>query len=244
MRFNYHRYLLLLILFVFGAVYFTRTEYRDLTANLFAAIIAVLLIDKIVEKSKLQRSDRSIRYVRRKIAGVCIDLIWRMRPPKDWQERFAKADSSWDDFYETVWTLKTDALNRLEALLDKHHYLMDADLRNSVFDMVSLLEDPLWIIADLDIVRERSSADLSFIAGEVPVIIHQSIETLKRHELLELTVRSVTWGRDKKPKIERRKVPDAQSHRKTQYSYYENLLKESIKFRDECQKQHLMKLKK
>lgn len=217
---------------------------KDLWANLFAAFLAVVLIDRIVEKSKLQISERSIRYIRRKIAGVCLDLIWRMGPPKDWQERFAKADSGWDDFYKKVWILKTDALNRLEALLDKHHYLMDAELRNSVFDIVSLLEDPLWIIADPDIVRERGFADLLFIAGQVPVIIQQSIETLKRHELLELTVRSVTWGKDKKPKIERRKVLDAQTRRKTQYSYWENLLKESIKFKDECQKQHLMKLRK
>jgi hypothetical protein len=246
-RFNFS-YLLWLLLSVFGALYVIEVVYgglwaKDLWANLFAAFLAVVLIDRIVEKSKLQRSERSIRYVRRKIAGVCTDLIWRMGPPKGWQELLAKVDSNWDDFYRRVWTLRTDALSRMEALLDKHHYLMDAELRNYVFDMVESLNDDRWIIADLDIVRERDVGDLSSIAKEITIIIHQSIEAIKRHKLLEYSYRSVTWSKGEQPKIERRTVPDPQALRKAQYSYYENLLKESIKFRDECSKQYLMKLK-
>ena len=157
-----------------------------------------------------------------------------MRPPEDWQERLAKADSNWDDFYKRVWTLKTDALNRLEALLDNYHYLMDAELRNDIFDMIDSLDDVMWIKADPDVVRERDVSDLSSMASEVTTIIHQSIETIKHHELLEYSHRSVTWRKGGKPKIERRKSPDAQSLTKIQYSYYEKLFKESIKFRDKC----------
>jgi len=130
MRVNFSYILLLLLLFVLGALYLNEVVYRDLWANLFAALIAVLAIDVIVERSKrireFQRSEKSLRYVRQRTAGVFIDLIWQLRPPKDWQEHLTKPDFKWGDFFKKVLTLDADALNRLEVLLDKYHYLMHA----------------------------------------------------------------------------------------------------------------------
>ena len=56
----------------------------------------------------------------------------------------------------------------------------------------------MCIVAYPDVVRERDFMDLSSIAGEVAVIIHQSIETIKRHKLLEFSGRSECLGMKEK----------------------------------------------
>jgi len=79
------RYVLLLLCVIFGVLYLALGEHRDITANLFVAMIVVLVLDQIVKRSELQRKERSISYVKRRITSVYTDLIWRMWPPKNWR---------------------------------------------------------------------------------------------------------------------------------------------------------------
>lgn len=235
------RYVLVLLCIVFGTLYFVWSEFRDLTANLLAALIAVLFIDWIVERSKLQKTERSVNYIKRRITSVYLDLIWRMRPPKDWGERLKKKNSNWDDYYGKVWSLKEDALHSLETLLDRYHHLLDAELTNDVLEMVGLLNHPTtWMMADPNVARaliEKKDADLYSVASSVTNVVFQSINTIKRHKLVEDSEhRVITSRRGEPPKMRREKLTyaSASTLKKRHYAFFEQLLKECIRFRDEC----------
>lgn len=229
-------------LFLFGVLYvidpvYESLSFKDIWANLFAALVAVLLIDEIVKKQRLQRTERSINYVRRRISGVFIDLIWQMHPPKGWQKRLKDKKSNWDDFYKRVWNSKEKALHSLEALYDKYHHLLDAQLSNDVLEMVETLRGFIWIVADPSSSGKRGKRDLSSIAFETNLAIHQAIGTIKRSELLDYSVtRTISYNPGDPPKASRkgRRPIDIEGLIKDQYQRYESFLEESIKFRDEC----------
>lgn len=53
-------YLLVILLIIFGLLYFRDFSYRDLWANLFASLTIILAIDQIVKRAEMQKSQRSI----------------------------------------------------------------------------------------------------------------------------------------------------------------------------------------
>jgi hypothetical protein len=233
MRFSFG-HLLLVLLILFGCLYLYENGYKELWANLFAALIAVLLVDRIVEKSRLQKSERSIRYVKGYIAEVCGDLISQMSPPIRWQERLEKGAPNLDDYYSTISASRANALNRLETLFDRHSHLMDAELRNDVFDIIDLLRDSFW-----DFARERDPMRLQYVASQAAAVINESLEAIKRHKLLEGTGRSKFWEKGRPPIIEIGTLDISG----IQILEYEKWLKESIEFRDECQRRDIAKKK-
>ena len=230
--------LCVILVVLYGLFYFYQIEFRDLTANLLASLVTILVIDQIVEKWKLQKTEQSINYVKRRITSVYLDLVWRMQPPKDWQERLKSKNSNWDDYYGKVWSLKEDYLHSLEMLLDRYHYLIDVELKNDVIEMVELLDDRFtWMMADPSIEIERKSLDLYSIAGSVTNVISQSINTIKRHKLVEESkYRVVTSRKGEPPKTERKKLtyPSESALKRRHYKYFEQILEESIDFRDKC----------
>lgn len=77
-------YLLYLLLVVFGLLYAIELtsgslfsgRANDLLANLFAALVVVLIIDRIVRRSELQKKERTLSYVRRSVGAGLTDLVW------------------------------------------------------------------------------------------------------------------------------------------------------------------------
>ncbi|MDH5595267.1 MAG: hypothetical protein OEY40_00935 [Candidatus Bathyarchaeota archaeon] len=210
-----------------------------LTVSIPLSLLSAYLWRRIDKKLALQKTERSINYVKGRITGVYADLIWRMRPPKDWEKRFKRTNSNWDDFYEDIWNVKENALSSLETILDRYHYLIDAELTNDVLEMVDLLRDSVWIIANPSILRKRAMTDLSNTANQISVIVTQAINTIKSHKLLYYSVfRVARWSEGEPPKIERYlgKIVDVEAMTESHYLSYEKTLEESIKFRDECQK--------
>lgn len=242
MRVNF-RYVLILLCVIFSALYasfyFYGIEVRDLIANIIAALVTVLFIDWIVRKSELQKREHSINYVKRRITSVYTDLIWRMQPPKDWQERIAKKGSNWDDYYHKVWNTKENALHTLETLLDRYYDLISAiELTDDILEMVAILDDPIrWMMADPNTTLKRGPLTLHTISGDVTNVISQSINMIKRHRSLhDSTHLVITYGEGEPPQMKRQRVADVDAHIKRHYSFFDRILDESIKFRDENQK--------
>lgn len=238
MRLNLSRfrfgYFLWILFILFGSLYLyevavANTFLRDLWANLLAAMIAVLLIDRIVKETELRKSERSIRYVKGKVAGIFSTLVFSMRVPSDWRARLGRSGSNWNDYYERVSASRNEALDGLENVLDSHSYLLDAVLRNDVFVTVSLLSSFTWFLVESG--SERDLWKLYDAASLAVAIINQSTEAIKSHKLLKSTGYSMHFKEGEPPVLEFGKSGIVE---KTQYSYYNEWLKEAIEFRDAC----------
>jgi len=87
---------------------------------------------------------RTINYVKRRITRVYTDLVWRMGPPKNWEERIRRKDSNWNDYYNKIWHTKENALHNLETLLDRYYGPVDElGLIDDIVEMVAILEDSI-----------------------------------------------------------------------------------------------------
>jgi hypothetical protein len=203
-------------------------ELRDLVTGLLGSLITILVIDQIAERAKLQKTERSITYVKGRIRRVFNGLIQGMEPPKDWQERFKHKVSNWDDFFERVRNCRENTLYSIQTIMDSYHYLMEAELKNDVLEMANFLEGGTWIWGSL-----------SLIASNTTVVINQAINVIKRRKLLHChDSYTVGWSEGEPPKITRLKDKQIgiKAVAEDQYLTYERLLKESIAFRDECGK--------
>ncbi len=200
---------------------------RDLWANLFAAVIVVLGIDRIVKQTELQKSERSIRYVRGKVGKILSSLIMQMRAPSKWQERLSKSDSNWDDYYKRILKSRVEALEKLEGVLDSHSYLLDADLRNEMFSMDGLLGSWTWLSIEQN--HQKDLWTLCDTASLVVAIMGLAKKAVKHHKLLKSIGYSMSWQKGKPPVLE---LGVSGIVEDTQYQFYEEWLKDAIEFRD------------
>ena len=207
----------------------------NLLAEAIGIIATVFVINRIIKHRELQKSKRSIRYVKGKVAGTLSKLIFQMRPSSNWQDRLRKQDSNWDDYYGRILATRSEALNELEKTLDSHSYLLDADLRNDVFDMVSLLGSFTWV--EFESGWQRDLWILHDTASSAVAIIEKAKETIQHHKLLENIGWSMHWRDGEPPKFEFGKFGIIEE---TQYSYYSKLLREAIEFRDLCHKERMV----
>lgn len=90
-------YLLWILFAVFGALYFvceiyevvygSYVPFKALSRSLFASMIGVLLIKEIVTRRELQKSERSMRFIKSKLAHYLSSLNWFLSAPVDWSAR-------------------------------------------------------------------------------------------------------------------------------------------------------------
>jgi len=219
---------------IFEIVNETIFPTKGLWDSLFVSIIAVLLIDRIVRRTELQKSERSIRYVRGRIAHTCSKLAIYSKPPSDWEERLKGDDLTWNHYFSSVSCLRTQALNELDTILDKYGYLIESDLRNDVFDIVNLLNSLTWSALQEP---TRSIEDelwrLYNYANMTSAVMSKSTETIKSHRLLESAGISTSFKKGEPPKI-KRGVVISQRMREYQIKDHERFLKEAINLRDAC----------
>lgn len=237
-------YLLVLLLIVFGSLYFIELGFgvllggriSDLLANLFAALIVVLIIDRIVRRSELQKKESVLEYVRRSVGENLSNLILGMQPPEDWKRRLkggVPIETAWNNFFNRVWNVKENNLNSLQRLLEAYHNMIEEEeLTEDIFEMISILKDHLWVLIDPSIRgKGRDIMDLSQISSETNTVIQHAKDTIERHKLLEYSVaRARTWSKGEPTKFMLVRV-----RRKDAYSLYEKIVKESIEFRDACE---------
>lgn len=234
-------FVLWILLFVFGSFYaygtyieITNATFfltKDLWGNLFASMIVVLLIDKIVRRTELQKSERSIRYVKGRIVHTFSNLAIHLRPPSNWQERLNSETLDLDNYYRKILGIRRQALSELDVISDKYVYLIEPKLRNDVFDIMSLLDSWTWVALQEP---TRCLADdlwrLYNFSSLTSAIISKSADTIKRHKLLEYTGVSMIFKKGEPPKYEYLSKTD--SLLESQYQNYEKSLKEAINLRD------------
>jgi hypothetical protein len=222
--------LLLLLLVLFGSLYFGCSTYKDLWANLFAAVITVLLIDRIVERSEIQRNERSIRYAKGHAANVCTQLMWRLRPPRDWKERIKQENPEWKDYFQTISILRTESMDRIERFLGSYSNLVDSKFRNDLFDILNLLNSGSWNTPYLNIENKTDMICLGFLIHDIVAIINLSLKMVKKHELLRYMGLGLRWKEGEPDTIDEPGIGDIGI--KQNISDFENWLRESIEFRD------------
>lgn len=240
-RFNYLLWLLLLVfglLYVYGTaseiVHGTVFPSTGLWGSLFASMIAVLLIDKVVRKTELQKSERSTRYVNGRIASTCEHLVTYLKPPSDWQERLNSEKLDFDDYFERVLSFRRQALGELDIILDRYSYLIETELRNDLFDIIALLSQWTWLALEEP---TRCLADvlwnLCSFTNLTSALINESIETIRSHKLFERGFLSVSSKKGEPPKLEYSHILP-QNIIEKRYLNYEAFLKEAVDFRDAC----------
>jgi hypothetical protein len=232
MRFDLSRfkgdYVLPLLLILFGVLYFyDLARMRDLWANLFAAVIVVLIIDRIIKQTEMQKSERSMRYVRGKVGGILLSLIVEMRAPSKWQENLSKSDSNWNNYYRRVLESRAEGLEKLEGILDSHSYLLDTDLRNEMFSMDSLLGSWTWFSIEQN--QQKDLWTLCDTASLAVAIMDLAKKTVKHHKLFKSIGHSMSWNKGEPPLLE---LGTSGIVEETQYRFYEEWLKDAIEFRD------------
>jgi len=202
LKFNYLLWSLLLVfgsLFTYGTldeiVHKIVFPTKDLWGNLFASMIVVLLVDKIIRRTELQKSERSMSYVKGRIANTCSNLTIYLRPPSNWQILLKSDKFDWKDYFHRVLTYKKRAQVELDVILDKYNYLIEPELRNAVFDIIGLLNSWTWLALEEpttcledDLWRLNNSAILT------SALISESTETIKAHKLLENVSSSIIFS--------------------------------------------------
>ena len=178
---------------------------------------------------------RTINYVKRRIIRVYTDLIWGMEPPKKWEERIRRKDSNWNDYYNKTWYTKENALHNLETLVARYYDPLSASgLIDDTVAMVEILENRTrWMMVDPDTTLKRDPLSLHTTSGDVVNVISESIRMIKDHKLLDHPTHVLTSHREGElPKMERQKVINADTYVKRHYSFFKQILDESVKFRD------------
>ena len=234
-----HKYnLLMLVVVAFFCIVVYHSLPIDLSTNLISEsvffAITILVLNKILERQKLQKSRRSIEYARNKILRICGDLIWGLSPSLDWETTLLKTSDYVDFFKETIHS-KEEGRKRLEDTIDKYHYLIDSELRNDIFDLKVFLEmsSYLEIVVDRTDISDRDKLSLlRDFSSQNPVLIGQAIKVIKKHNLIAGEVRSVEYSPGELPKVEVKRIYDVEKHKELSYQGYERLLQESIKIRD------------
>lgn len=254
-------YVLWILLPVFGILYSIGTffesfnneiiqsmikPFTDLWANLFASMIVVLLVDKIIRRTELQKSERSMRYVKGRIANTCSNLAMHMRPPSNWQILLKRDKFDWKDYFHRVLNYKKRAQVELDVILDKYISLIEPELRNDVFDILGLLSSWTWLaLEEPTRCLEDDLWRLNNYAILTSALIIESTETMKAHKLLENVGPSIIFQKGEPSKLE---FPSRLEIRvENQYLNYETSLKEAINLRDACNekiRKHTEKMKK
>lgn len=234
--------LLLIFLVICGIFYFAGTvsqnfwfsPFTDLWANLFASLLVILVIEKILQESReqerLARIEPSKRYIKGKILHALTDLIGYGAPPSDWKSRL-ESDSDWNDYFEKLIGVRNEALEELQNILVNPAPLLDDRLRNDVTSIVETLNSFTW--KTIEISHGKDIWSLYDAAGLSVTIISQSINLIKKNNLLKNQGRLLRFKVGEAPKIEPLK---GGINEERQYSIYENWLNRSIAFRDECHK--------
>ena len=231
-------YLLLFLLVVFGLFYlFGRvysiwlSTYTDLWANLFASLIVILGIERISRKIRLRKDKVSITYVKGRIAHTLTNLMQSVVVPRDWQTRLQAGDYDWVDFFERIGRSTDNALDELDRAIESYSFILEADLRNDVFTIISILRGFRLYPELYTIVPNRDIWDLINSANLSATLISQSKQIMQQYNLLNSVGTRISFREGEIPVV---RLGESGIYEPTQYAYYDEWIREAIAFRDEC----------
>jgi hypothetical protein len=116
----------------------------DIWANLLAAVVTVLLIDRISLASEKTKFKPSKEYAESRIMSICLSIISSMAPPFGWKTKLEAPGEIWDDYYDTLLKERDQAVEKLEKTLVLYSNLFDSKLLNQVCELLKMLTDHSW----------------------------------------------------------------------------------------------------
>jgi hypothetical protein len=232
-------YLLIILLIVFGSFYFVGTiigsqgiaylEWlsvsTDLWANLFASLVVIVVIERIIHRSQQERSRISTTYIRGRILHVLVELMENMRVPSNWRERLEEEDNFYD-FYEDLRNSREQGLLEIETIVDNYSHFLEPELRNDVFVLVSILRS-----YDFIDFRNRDAWSLADAARFSATVMSQSRQIVEGHNLLRDMGVTTSFREGEPPRVT---LGNSGVCEETQYRLYSEWQTEAIAFRDEC----------
>jgi len=240
---NKATYLLLILLVVFGVFYFVGTQfkldstvnswlrtYTDIWANLFASMIVIIGVERIVSYMHFEKNKPSVAYVKERVTQSLIDLMMSMRIPDNWREKM-RENGSWTDFFTEFLNSKDKALQNLERIIDNYSFILEPELRNDLFSIVHILRD-FRLYPEFP--KENLWNDLIDSANLSLVLVSQTKEIMQRHKLASHAGTVISFKSGEMPKVNWGKREIFDSHSK--YASYGEWIKDTIAFRDECYK--------
>jgi hypothetical protein len=231
---------LTLLLLLFGSLYLVGTflenidvfvqtwvsPMSDLWANLFASFVAVLFIDKIIHRARIQKNKQSIRYVKGRILTTLLDIIMNSKAPSNWKEKLANPEYDWKQYINELYCASSWSVKNLENIIDCYSHLLEPEIMNDIFLLVSVLRGKIY--------------DFSDALNKSVLFISESIKIVENHELLKYMGITMHWGKGEAPKIKlgKEKITVCDQN---QLRYYSEMLEEAIKFRDEYKEKYELK---
>lgn len=231
-------YALVFLLCLFGTFYFTGTFFgtqsdliriwitpsTDLWANLFASMIAIVVIERIIHRARIEKNQQSITYARGRIAHALVHLILSARVPSNWKNKLANPKFNWPRYIHELRDSRNHTLEELENILDCYSHLLEPKLMNDIFVLVSVLRSPIFDLAD------ATSYSVTFIS--------ESKKLIECHELLKHMGTIISFRKGESPKVS---LGKSGIYEPTQYRYYSEWLEEAITFRDEFREKYGIK---
>jgi hypothetical protein len=205
---------------------------KDLWANLLASVIAVLLIDNIINLTNREKQSKSIDYVKSKLFKVCSSLLSGLAPAAsmyDWgyitwtwesliKKEYNKED--WAYYFERIAEAIPKALSQLRYIADNQQDLLEDELRGDLLVLLDSLENKdwgMWIsrLKREDIWKLKNLSELAATTSQI------SFKLLTEYDLLE----HMQTSYEKRSAIY--KVDKKQAKQD-----YERLLSQSLRFKD------------
>lgn len=231
-------YALVFLLCLFGTLYligtFLETQFEivqalitpisDLWANLFASLIVVLLIERIIHHVKIEKNDQSITYVKGRIVGTLIDLMYIGMTPRNWKGKLENPKFNWSNYVNDLCNSRKQVLQELENIIDRYSHLLEPEIMNDIFVLASVLRSSISNLSD------AVSYSVAFIS--------ESKKLIERHKLLKFMGTMISFRKGEVPKVS---LGKSGVYEPTQYRYYSEWLKDAIEFRDEYKEKYELK---
>lgn len=239
-------YVLLVLLCIFGTFYVIGTFFgnfnneivsvigssTDLWANLFASMIAIVFIGKVIKRASLEKNQQSITFVRGRVASILENLITSVKVPSDWKNKLADPKFIWEDYYKKLHDSRNISLKELETILDRYNYLLDSELMNDIFGIVNVLRSYYDYHFKFPARGYWNLVDAAQFSG---LFISESKKILEKYNLLKDMGTNISFEKGEPPQISSGRIGTSEQQ---VYNYYSALLEETILFRDECREKY------
>lgn len=232
------------LLFCFGLLYFIGTNrsiqneiiaswiepFKDLWANLFASLVIILFIDFFISKARLEKSDKSISYIKGRIGKILLNLIEGVKVPHDWKEKLENQNMDWKRFHTQIQNSINSSIVELEKIIDNYNYLIEGKLIDDIVILVAKLQEYYSYFGSYNFRFYFTLAEEAMFSS---IFICQAKTILKEHDLLNAKIADSYFTNQFDPVSFSRPVS---YNSENELKRFNELIKQANLFRDECKK--------
>ena len=246
MRISWIAITLWIFLFAFGILYVIGTFFgnincveieiiklsTDLWANLFASMIAVVIIERVITRARLEKNQQSISLIRVRVTNTITNLVSSVRVPAEWRKSIDNPKYNWDNYHKKLRESRDITLDELESIVDNYSYLINPRLTNDIISLISVLGEYYDYHLKSPLRGYYNLVDAGMFSG---LFISESMKILEKHKLLKQDVPDIVFRKGESPKIFWR------SHWMNEQQVFDSYLqwlKETILFRDESRERY------